>query len=95
MKSNAYSLMEGKRWIFKLPQDTHNADIKIIYENQKLLGNANVIFIEYKRHILLWSNFLKNAHKKDWKEVHRSANKSVKKRVEKKITHTHTQNFYM
>lgn len=84
--------MEGKRWIFKLPQDTHNADIKIIYENQILLGNANVIFIEYKRHILLWSNFLKNAHKKDWKEVHQSANK---KRVEKKITHTHTQNFYM
>lgn len=30
---------------------THNADIKIIYEDQILWGNANVMFREYKRHV--------------------------------------------
>lgn len=32
---------------------THNADIKIIYEDQILWGNANVAFRKYKRHISL------------------------------------------
>lgn len=51
---------------FKFPKGTHNAgyneDIKIIYEDQILWGNANVIFREYKRQIS-YPTFFKNAHK--------------------------------
>ena len=43
--------MEGKRRIYKLPRDTHNTDVKTVYEDQILRGNANVTFREHKRHI--------------------------------------------
>lgn len=38
--------------------ETHNADIKIIYEDQILCRNANVIFREYKMHTLYNPIFL-------------------------------------
>lgn len=45
--------------------ETHNADIKMIYEDQILCGNANVIFREYKRHTL-YNQFF-NAYEKTLK----------------------------
>lgn len=56
---------------FKFPKDTHNADIKIIYKDQILWVNANVIFREYKRHIQL----LKKCTQKYYKEVYQSNDK--------------------
>ena len=43
--------MEGKTWIYKLPKDTYNANIKIIYEDQILWINVNVVFRGYKMHV--------------------------------------------
>lgn len=34
--------MEGKRWIYKLPQHTHNANSKIIYGDMVMLQLENI-----------------------------------------------------
>lgn len=43
--------------------ETYKADVKIIYQDQILWGNANVTFREYKRYVSYNPIFL-NAHEK-------------------------------
>lgn len=50
--------MESKRGIYKLPKDTHYADVKIIYD-QILQKYANAIFRDYKRHMSSYPIFKK------------------------------------
>lgn len=39
--------MEGKRWIYKLPKNTHNADSKIRYGEMVMLQLENIKGIYY------------------------------------------------